>query len=153
MSCGIRRSPLDPESVRGGQVSVATANFNSNEFRTGDLNNWPNIIANIWYDIGFKIQIRSSVWRLKTVVATQLIIFCSSYNSLMFDCFFSMLSLALNLCHLSGKKRPWTSGCGTGPEAVAWDWQCCTEFQLAVPSNNVTDMFPPLKWNSDIVNK
>lgn len=43
------------------------------------------------------------------------------------------------------------TGCGRGEPAVAWDWQCCTEFQLAQPSNNVTDMFPPLAWNSSIV--
>lgn len=43
------------------------------------------------------------------------------------------------------------TGCGTGPEAVAWDFQCCTEFQLAQPSNNVTDMFPAMAWNESIV--
>ncbi|XP_063685049.1 dipeptidyl peptidase 2-like [Bolinopsis microptera] len=45
------------------------------------------------------------------------------------------------------------TGCGTGPEAKAWDFQCCTEFQLATPSTNVTDMFPPLEWNLDIASK
>lgn len=41
------------------------------------------------------------------------------------------------------------TGCGNGPEALAWDYQCCTQQVLPGGTDGVTDMFPVIKFDPE----
>ncbi|KAK3773020.1 hypothetical protein RRG08_061321 [Elysia crispata] len=42
------------------------------------------------------------------------------------------------------------TGCGNGPASIAWNYQICSDLFSPTGSNNKTDMFPELPWDTDI---
>ncbi len=45
------------------------------------------------------------------------------------------------------------TGCGTGNDATAWDFQMCSDFSIITESTNTTDMFPERGWTADSLNQ
>lgn len=44
------------------------------------------------------------------------------------------------------------TGCGSGNDALSWDYQSCTDLEFQIDTNNVTDMFPPVLFNQKTYN-
>lgn len=44
------------------------------------------------------------------------------------------------------------TGCGTGSDAVSWDYLCCTSETARIGTNNVSDVFPPKAFDPQGVN-
>eukprot|EP00392_Amoebophrya_sp_AT5.2_P016680 g16969.t1 len=45
------------------------------------------------------------------------------------------------------------TGCGTGNDATAWDYQMCADMTIVVASNGKTDMFAPREWTLSSLEK
>jgi len=61
------------------------------------------------------------------------------YNETVKGCFDINASDFLNCADVTG--------CGTGTDALAWDFQSCHDVWFAMSTNNVTDMFPAVKFD------